>query len=90
MLAWTIYISFLGVAVLMGLPRGNARAARIVALADVYDALSSERCYKQAWHERRVLDTIRAESGGHFDPELVEISFERLDEVREIRAAHPG
>jgi HD-GYP domain-containing protein (c-di-GMP phosphodiesterase class II) len=64
--------------------------ARIVALADVYDALSSERCYKQAWHERRVLDTIRAESGGHFDPELVEIFFERLDEVREIRAAHPG
>ena len=64
--------------------------ARIVALADVFDALSSERCYKAAWPERRVLDTIRSESGRHFDPELVEIFFERLDEVREIRTSNPG
>lgn len=59
--------------------------ARIVALADVFDALWNERCYKPAWPERQVLDTIREESGRHFDPELVEIFFEHLDQVREVQ-----
>jgi HD-GYP domain-containing protein (c-di-GMP phosphodiesterase class II) len=47
--------------------------ARIVALADVYDALSSKRSYKDAWHESDVCSVIRQEAGAHFDPELVEI-----------------
>ncbi len=64
--------------------------ARVVGLADVFDALSSARCYKEAWPERRVLDTIRSESGKHFDPELVEIFFTRLGSIRELRDAHPG
>ncbi len=59
--------------------------ARIVGLADVHDALSSPRPYKDAWPERRVLDTLRGESGRHFDPELVELLFERLESIREIR-----
>jgi HD-GYP domain-containing protein (c-di-GMP phosphodiesterase class II) len=64
--------------------------ARIVALADVYDALSHRRTYKEAWDEKRVLNTIRSEKGQHFDPELVEIFFERLPAIREVREAHPG
>ena len=64
--------------------------ARIVGLADVFDALSSRRAYKEAWDEEKVLEFIRSESGHHFDPELVDILFARLDEVRAVRAAHLG
>jgi response regulator RpfG family c-di-GMP phosphodiesterase len=63
--------------------------ARIVGLADVYDALQSARAYKPAWQEKPVLNLIRGESGRHFDPELVEIFFTVLDRLREVRAAHP-
>lgn len=59
--------------------------ARIVGLADVFDALSSKRSYKDPWPESKVLDVIRAESGRHFDPELVEILVDRLDELRAVR-----
>ena len=58
---------------------------RIVALADVYDALSSARVYKDAWDESKVLDTIESESGRQFDPELVEIFFSSLDFLRAIQ-----
>jgi len=58
---------------------------RIVALADVFDALSSARVYKEAWSEQDVLDTIEKESGAQFDPELVEIFFSRLDVLRAIQ-----
>ena len=47
--------------------------ARIVSLADVYDALSSKRSYKKAWSESEVCATIEKGSGTQFDPELVEI-----------------
>jgi hypothetical protein len=46
--------------------------ARIFALADVWDALTSERPYRPAWSPRRALEHIRSESGSHFDPALVE------------------
>ncbi|OIO59110.1 MAG: hypothetical protein COX57_10180 [Alphaproteobacteria bacterium CG_4_10_14_0_2_um_filter_63_37] len=64
-----------------GYPRGVAgRAipltARIVALADVFDALTSKRPYKQAWSVEEALAWIGGESGGHFDPEVV-AAFER-------------
>ncbi|MDO9109162.1 MAG: HD domain-containing protein [Desulfatirhabdiaceae bacterium] len=47
--------------------------ARIVALADVYDALSSKRSYKEACSEKEVCTIIEKEAGAQFDPELVEI-----------------
>ncbi|MDA8142011.1 MAG: HD domain-containing protein [Desulfobacteraceae bacterium] len=58
---------------------------RIVALADVYDALSSKRAYKEAWDERHILDQIEKNAGSHFDPELVEIFFSRYEILRSIQ-----
>ena len=57
----------------------------ITALADVYDALSSARVYKEAWDESEVLATVEEESGRHFDPELVEIFFSSLDVLRAVQ-----
>jgi len=73
-----------------GTPQGKKESeipifGRIVALADVYDALSSLRVYKEAWDEEKVLDTIRKDSGSHFDPELVDILFNNLDMIRSIQ-----
>jgi HD-GYP domain-containing protein (c-di-GMP phosphodiesterase class II) len=62
---------------------------RVVALADVYDALSNRRCYKEAWDENEVLDTIRAEAGKQFDPELVEVFLENIDIFRQIEKLYP-
>ncbi len=62
---------------------------RIVALADVYDALSSKRSYKEAWDEEKVLNVIREERGTHFDPEVVDSFFEVLDVIRSISQRYP-
>lgn len=48
-------------------------AARIFAVADVWDALTSDRPYRKAWEETEALEYIRNQSGWHFDPEIVEI-----------------
>jgi len=58
---------------------------RITALADVFDALGSDRCYKKAWDEERIFALLRAERGRHFDPKLVDIFFEHLDKFLYIR-----
>ena len=58
---------------------------RIVALADVYDALSSRRIYKEPWDQAAIRSQIEKESGGHFDPELVEIFFNRYEMLRFIQ-----
>ena len=73
-----------------GYPRGLSGkdislAGRIVALADVYDALSHARCYKKPWPQEEVLETIRAESNVHFDPEVVEAFFRALPQINEVR-----
>ncbi len=67
--------------------KGNAipLSARIVALADVYDALISRRAYKDPWEEEKVLHHIRIQRDKHFDPELVDIFFEIYDIIRAIR-----
>ncbi len=57
---------------------------RIVAIADVYDALCSRRTYKEAWDESRVLETLRSESGTHFDPEMIEAFFSSYDVIRSL------
>ena len=62
---------------------------RIVALADVYDALSCKRVYKQAWDENDVVEKIRVESGRQFDPELVDVFMECLETFRQIGTLYP-
>jgi len=57
---------------------------RIVALADVYDALSTTRAYKKAWDEDRVLRVIRDERGRHFDPEIVDAFLSIMPTIRSI------
>ncbi|MEO1938087.1 MAG: HD domain-containing phosphohydrolase [Sulfurimonas sp.] len=61
---------------------------RITALADVFDALGSDRCYKKAWPDEKIFKLIKDESGKHFDPKLVEIFFEHLDEFLAIRDSY--
>lgn len=59
--------------------------ARIVSLADVYDALMSERYYKCSWSEDRVIDYIENQRGGHFDPGVVDAFFSIYDVIRAIQ-----
>ncbi|MNL63190.1 Cyclic di-GMP phosphodiesterase response regulator RpfG [compost metagenome] len=58
-------------------------------MADVFDALTSERPYKQAWTVDRAAATIKEGSGSHFDPACVEAFFQQWDEVLAIHAAYP-
>jgi response regulator RpfG family c-di-GMP phosphodiesterase len=58
---------------------------RITAIADVFDALGSSRCYKKAWEDERIFNLFKEERGKHFDPKLVDIFFENLEEFLEIR-----
>lgn len=57
---------------------------RIVALADVFDALTSTRPYKKAWPFDDAFDYLKQQSGTHFDPALVQIFIEKYDEVYAI------
>ncbi len=63
---------------------------RIVALADVFDALYSERIYKKAWHIDKVVNWISEQRGGHFDPTLVDIFLENMDEFVVINKHYPS
>lgn len=58
---------------------------RITAIADVIDALGHDRVYKKAWDLDKILELFREEKGKHFDPELIDIFFDNLDEILEIR-----
>ncbi|WP_077032819.1 DUF3369 domain-containing protein [Pelomonas sp. KK5] len=77
-----------------GYPRGLKGeeihiAGRIVALADVLDALVSKRCYKGAWDFDEALGYLAEQSGKQFDPTLVKLLLENLDPVRGIYEKYP-
>jgi response regulator RpfG family c-di-GMP phosphodiesterase len=55
-------------------------SARVVTIADVYDALTSQRAYKNLWRQEHALHFIRYQAGRTFDPELVEI-FVKMDDL---------
>jgi response regulator RpfG family c-di-GMP phosphodiesterase len=57
---------------------------RICAVADVFDALSNDRCYKKAWPMDKVLNLFEEERGKHFDPELVDLLFNNLDKFKKV------
>ena len=52
-----------------------------MCLADVFDALITKRCYKEAYPAGRVIETVREERGRAFDPRLTEVFFNVLDDV---------
>ncbi len=58
---------------------------RIAAIADVFDALTTERPYKKAWDVEKAVQLLQTESGKHFDPHLVEVFMENLDEILVIK-----
>lgn len=66
------------------------QSARIAALADVFDALTSERPYKKAWSVESAVDLIKENSGKHFDPQLVEVFLQNLTGIQEIRERFIG
>jgi response regulator RpfG family c-di-GMP phosphodiesterase len=59
-------------------------AARIIAVADVLDALTSKRPYKEAWPMEKALETIDNDAGKHFDPAVVAALHRALPRVMEI------
>jgi putative two-component system response regulator len=63
-----------------------AMSARIVALADVFDALTMQRPYKAAWPIEQVVATIHESSGSHFDPALVEVFDAVLPRICEMKS----
>ncbi|NVK23425.1 MAG: two-component system response regulator [Gammaproteobacteria bacterium] len=58
---------------------------RIVAIADVFDALTSVRPYKDAWPVEQALEYMEQQSGKHFDPELIKVLRQELDKILEIK-----
>jgi putative two-component system response regulator len=67
--------------------KGDAipESARIVALADVFDALSMKRPYKEAWTTEKVVEHIQAGAGGHFEPALVQVFCDNLHQFLDIQ-----
>ncbi|MFD1382704.1 two-component system response regulator [Rhodanobacter aciditrophus] len=62
---------------------------RIVALADVIDALLSKRPYKEAWSLEKTVAHLKEQSGKHFDPKLVELTLPLIPAITAIRAKYP-
>ena len=62
-------------------------SARIMAIADVFDALVSKRCYKEAMPVDKAFDVIKSESGTHFDPKLVELFIKNKEMYASINAS---
>ena len=76
-----------------GYPSGKAGediplSARVMAVADVFDALVSKRSYKEPFPFEKAMDIIREGAGTQFDPEVAQIFIDSADEVREITKAH--
>jgi len=59
--------------------------ARIVTIADVFDALSSKRCYKEPMELNKIIEILKRDSGKHFDPRLIELFLNNLDQFLEIQ-----
>ena len=58
---------------------------RITAVADVFDALGSDRVYKKAWNDEKIFNLLKEERGNHFDPRLIDLFFIHKNKFLEIR-----
>jgi response regulator RpfG family c-di-GMP phosphodiesterase len=65
-------------------------SARIAAIADVYDALTTSRPYKEAWSHERAMTEMLGQSGSQFDPVLLEIFRDLNHQFAEVRRRYPG
>jgi putative two-component system response regulator len=86
-IAWTHHERFDG----SGYPRGLSGTdipleGRIAAVADVFDALTCDRAYRQAWTVEATIAWMTRERGQHFDPEVVDALLESMDEILAIRS----
>jgi len=61
---------------------------RIMAIVDVYDALVSERPYKQTFTDEEAVEIILAKSGTHYDPKIIEIFFKTRDQFKKVKAQY--
>jgi putative two-component system response regulator len=73
-----------------GYPEGLAGekiplAGRIIAIADVFDALTTKRPYKNAWPVEEAIDHLKVQSGKHFDPQLLPLFLDRIDDVLKVK-----
>lgn len=58
---------------------------RIVSIVDVFDALGTDRVYKKAWDQERIVALLKEERGHHFDPKLIDLFFAHMDEILAIK-----
>jgi response regulator RpfG family c-di-GMP phosphodiesterase len=77
-----------------GYPRGLREEAihiygRIGAIADVFDALGSRRCYKEPWPIARIIEFLTEQRGNHFDPAIVDWVLANMDKMQEVRRQFP-
>ena len=89
MLAWTHHERFDG----SGYPRGLSREeipieGRIAAVADVFDALTSDRIYRPAFNIEEAVSMMRDQRGAHFDPDVLDRFLDAMEAVEEIRIGY--
>jgi putative two-component system response regulator len=89
-IAWTHHERFDGT----GYPRGLKGSAiplegRIAAIADSFDALTTQRVYKPAFAVDHAVDLMRKHRGGHFDPELLDVFFNSMEDILRIQQEYP-
>ena len=63
--------------------------ARVVAVADVFDALVSKRCYKKSWTPAQAREEILNQSGRQFDPQITKLFDEHFDEFLKVMEDYP-
>lgn len=62
---------------------------RIAAVADVFDALGTKRCYKDAWPLSQIVDYLKEQRGVQFDPQIIDWVLDNVDEMSKVRALYP-
>lgn len=62
---------------------------RLMAIADVIDALAARRSYKEPWSADKILELLRQERGRHFDPQICDLAIEHFDSIMALRAIYP-
>jgi putative two-component system response regulator len=88
-LAWTHHERFDG----SGYPRGLSSEkipieGRIAAVADVFDALTSDRIYRPAFNVEEAVLMMREQRGAHFDPDVLDLFLDAMEKVEEIRIGY--